>query len=95
MPSNAFLSQADTDTYNRVCPIDKNYAQKIPNCTGSYRQGGFQFYPPFVMKGCQCANLLGDDEEEYSTPLRYVTDEKQTEVLENPASPCIVKFENE
>ena len=78
VPTNAFLSQEDTDTYNRVCPIDHNYAQQDLRCTGSYRQGGFQFYPPFVMKGCQCKELLNSMEESengYSAPLMYVTDE--------------------
>ena len=63
------------------------------------------------MKGCQCKELLdriekekeeaakdGDGEAEdegYSAPLYYVTDEKQSEKLENPDSPCIIKYENE
>ena len=37
VPTNAFLNQADSDTYNRVCPIDHNYAQQDGRCTGSYR----------------------------------------------------------
>lgn len=35
----------------------------------------------------------GDDE--YSAPLMYVTDDKQSERLDNPASPCIMKLEND
>ena len=86
--------------YNKVCPIDKNYVQADMSCTGSYRQGGFQFYPPFAVKGCQCKELLDrrteeEKEGDYAAPLMYITDDKQSEKLENPASPCIIKFENE
>ena len=106
VPTTAFLNKEDTDTYNKVCPIDHNYAQDDYSCTGSYRQGGFQFYPPFVMKGCQCKELLdsmeessatawAEDEGGYSAPLMYVTDEKQTASVKNPASPCMWKMENE
>ena len=54
VPTNAFLNQEDTDMYNRVCPIDHNYVQQDGRCSGGYRQGAFQFYPPFDKRGCQC-----------------------------------------
>ena len=54
VPTNVFLNEKDTEMYNKFCPIDKNYVQADSRCTGSYRQGAFQFYPPFVIKGCQC-----------------------------------------
>ena len=78
VPTNAFLSQEDTDKFATVCPIDYNYAMKDSRCTGSYRQGAFQFYPPFVIEACQCKELLDtleESEDGYSTPLYYVTDE--------------------
>ena len=100
VPTNVFLNDKDTEMYNKVCPIDKNYVQADMSCTGSYRQGGFQFYPPFAVKGCQCKELLDrrteeEKEGDYAAPLMYITDDKQSEKLENPASPCIIKFENE
>ena len=58
VPTNAFLNEEDTDMYNKVCPIDHNYAMQDSRCTGSYRQGAFQYYPPFSIKGCQCKELL-------------------------------------
>ena len=98
VPTNGFLNQQDTDTYNRVCPIDHNYVQKDGRCSGGYRQGAFQFYPPFDKKGCQCQELLDRMEESddgYAAPLMYITDDTKKERLENPASPCIMQFMNE
>ena len=62
--TNFFLDEADTKYYTSKCPVDNNYAKKTNFCTGSYVNGYFSFYPPFVTWGCQCKSVLKKEKME-------------------------------
>lgn len=52
--TNVLLNEEDTNYYNKWCPIDGSYTASSDQCSGSYRMGGFSYYPPFWFEGCQC-----------------------------------------
>ena len=98
--TNFFLDEDDTKYYSANCPIDNNYAKKTDFCTGTYVNGYFSFYPPFVTWGCQCKSvlefegMLGDDgftegSKNYGPPTKFVSETKETVTIKQPVSPCV------
>ena len=79
IPTNFFLNNEDSEYVKKWCPIDNNYVYDFSECTGSYVNGGFQFYPPFATEGCQCLALKDrEDKDEEDFARWFVTDEEKT-----------------